>query len=470
MKQPDFDPGSFRDQEGRVFYQDGRVLRSLNDQALKNWQALSQAAFFQPLVDQGKLVSSKALSPQEVQQILIPGPWKAVLEHQILPFISYPYEWPFGMLKDAALLQLELILIALEEDMILKDCSAFNVQWVGTNPVFIDIPSFRKVAPGEPWVGYRQFCQMFLYPLFLQAFKDVPSQSWLRGSLDGIPPEQCWALLSLRDLFRRGVFFHVFLMSKIQNAYASTQINIKNELKASGFNKVLIKKNVSNMKKIIDGLEWNRKKSEWSDYSLNNSYSAVDWKKKEAFIQKSAQSRRWKLAWELGCNNGFFSRIVARYAGAVVAMDLDALVIERLYQELKKEKQKTIIPLVINIADIPGGLGWRGMERKSLTNRGKPDLTLCLALVHHLAIGANIPLKEFVDWIAGLTRHLVIEFVTKEDPMTKRLLLNKEDHYRDYDVAHFEKYLEESFTVHARETLECGTRILYFAESKSKTP
>ena len=198
-----------RSQSQSVLSQGG-VYRVLSKEALSDWDALSATQFFPRLSEAGKFIRTEKLDSFNSPEVQPQGHWAGVLKHQRIPFISYPYEWSFGMLKDAALLQLESLLVALNEDLILKDSSAFNVQWKGGVPAFIDITSFEKLVPGEPWVGYRQFCQLFLYPLLLQAYKDVPFQPWLRGSLDGIDSEHCEHLMSARDFLRPGIL-HTFL-------------------------------------------------------------------------------------------------------------------------------------------------------------------------------------------------------------------------------------------------------------------
>ncbi len=461
-----FEPGSFRDRNGRVFYSTDTVFRGLSEQALKEWQVLSSTAFFQQFMAEGKLVNTERVDSVGPLDSTLVGEWAAVLKHQTIPFISYPYEWSFGMLKDAALLQLELLLAALDENLILKDSSAFNFQWQGVQPVFIDIPSFERLVSGEPWVGYRQFCQMFLYPLFLQAYKDVPFQPWLRGSLDGIEPEHCCNLMSTRDLLRPGVFTHVYLQTKMQSNYAQTRKNIKGDLRAAGFHKDLIRANVGRLGRIIRSLAWKQARSVWSDYASNNSYTEADQGMKVDFVRNAVLARPWNLVWDLGCNTGTFSRIAAENARYVVAMDADQVTVEHLYQALKAEDNKAILPLLIDIANASPNLGWRGLERKALTERGKPDLTICLALIHHIVISDNIPLKEFVGWLASLGADLVIEFVTKEDPMVKTLLRNKADNYTDYEIGYFEQCLSEAFDIARRERLVSNTRILYYAKSK----
>ena len=465
---PHFEPGSFRDRTSRVFYRDGAVLRGLNTHAAQEWESLKTKPFFQQFMAEGKIVRTEQVestdaSPNAEQW---DEPWAVILKHQAIPFISYPYEWPFSMLQDAALLQLELQQAALSADMTLKDATPFNIQWSGSQPVFIDIPSFERLRPGEPWVGYRQFCQLFLYPLLLQAYKDTPFQPWLRSNLEGIEPAQCAQLMSLRDLFRPGVLSHVILQAKAQASYAQTERNLKKDLRQAGFNKALIQANVSRLQKLMATLTWQQTRSTWSGYTEALPYTESEQHQKADFVRRVAHARRWNLVWDLGCNTGTFSRIAAENADYVLAMDIDALVIERFYGALKTEPARNILPLVGNLADPAPNLGWRGLERKALLERGRPDLTLCLALLHHVVISAHIPLKEFITWLASLGTSLVIEFVTRDDPMVQTLLRHKADHYTDYDLEYFERCLADTFEIDQQETLTAGTRRLYYARSK----
>jgi SAM-dependent methyltransferase len=462
------EPGSFRDRHGRIIYSGSSVYRGISELTLQNWNALTSTKFFQQAIEQNKLVQTEKVETNQLSDPSIGEGWAAVLKHQTIPFISYPYEWSFGMMKDAALLQLELLERAIDEDMTMKDATSFNIQWLGANPIFIDIASFEKLPPGTPWAGYRQFCEMFLYPLMLQAYKDIPFHSWMRGSIDGIDPEEFNNLMSGRDFFRRGVFVDVYLQAKLQVKYAATNRQIKDELRSSGFKKEMIKTNLRRLTKIIHGLQWKRMKSEWSDYAVDNSYTDADSERKASFVREVAASKRWNLVWDLGSNTGRFSRIAAEHAQYVVAMDSDHLAVERLFQELKSERKQTILPMVMNLADASPNLGWRGLERKSLIERGKPDLILALALIHHVVISANIPLAEFIDWLASIGSNLVVEFVTKADPMVKILLKNKDDQYHDYELDNFERTLASRFTIVKQSALSSGTRYLYYAEPRVK--
>ena len=477
-----FETGSYRDREGRVFYGDsGEILRALSARALSEWDAVRTARFFQQGMETGQIVRTARIDARLADARLANTPfgndspaestWAAFLKHDTIPFVSYPYEWTFGMLQDAALLHLDLLSAALHEDFTLKDGTAYNVQWVGRRPLFIDVASFERLTPGQPWAGYRQFCQTFLYPLFLQAYKGVAFHPWLRGCLDGITPEQCANLMSLRDVVRPGVLKDVILHAWLEGSARVRASDLRQDLPRAGFHKSLIQGNAARLARIIRRLEWSPPASPWSGYAGCNTYSAGDARRKADFVRAAFASRPVGLVWDLGCNTGEYSRIAAEHAKCVVAMDADHLAVERLYQSLRGQPaapgRQVILPLVSNFADPSPNLGWRLQERKSLAERGRPELTLCLALLHHLVIGAGIPMRELLQWLAALGTCLVIEFVGKDDAMVQQLLRNKRDNYADYDPELFDRWLNELFDVVRSERLESGTRTLYYAVPRS---
>ena len=456
------EPGSFRDPESRVFYSGGDVYRALSADGLSDFEALQAAG----LLEHEYLVGTeRAAEIAALENLLVHKP-AAVLRHERIPFVSYPYEWTFSMLKDAALVQLDLLLAALEHDLVLKDSTPYNVQFEGARPVFVDIGSFERLREGEAWVGYRQFCMLYLYPLLLQSVKDVPFQPWLRGSIDGITPSEMRALMSFRDRFRKGMFTNVFLHARLEKRYADRPGEVKEEVKRV-FKKELFVANVRKMRKLVERLDWNPPEGVWTAYGERNSYTDDDARRKDEFVREVATSRSWPLVWDIGANNGRYSRIAAEGAGTVVAVDADQGPVELLYRDLRDEGNRQILTLAMNLADPSPGLGWRGLERKTLAQRGAPDLVLALALVHHVAISANVPVKEFVDWLASLGCALVIEFPTREDPMVKKLLAPKRDGlHPDYELGFFERVLGEAFEVERSERLESGTRVLYYATPK----
>jgi hypothetical protein len=409
-------------------------------------------------------VQTEEVEGAEAPPALRAEEYGAVLRHELIPFVSYPYEWTPGMLRDAALLTLDINLASLDEDLVLKDATPYNVQFKGSRPVFLDVGSWEKINPGEPWAGYRQFCMQFLYPLMLQAYKGMPFQPWLRGSIDGITPAQARSLMSFRDRFRKGAFTHVFLHARLDQSYAQrgrTGGDVKKELKSAGFGKELLRANMKKVRKAVEAADWDPPKSVWTAYRSENTYEDADNQAKADFIRQVSSQRDWKLAWDLGANDGYYSRIIAEQARYVLALDLDPSTVELLYRDLKSEGNEQILPLVMNLTDPSPGLGWRGLERKAWTDRGKPELILALALLHHVSITGNVPVRQFVDWLASLDSHVVIEFMTREDPMVKKLLAAKRVEHEDYDRGFFERCVGEAFEIERTQELPSGTRILY---------
>ncbi len=439
------------------------MQRLLDAEALAAWNELADRRFFQRALAAGDVVGTR----RAADAAAIAPPWAGLLEHDRIPFVSYPYEWCFGMLREAARLTLNLLLDALEEGFTLKDASPYNVQWRGASPQFIDVVSFEPLQPGAPWIGYRQFCQLFLNPLLLQAYRDIPFQPWLRGRIDGISPQDCRAAMSIRDWIRPGVLKHVVLQSALEARYQETTRDLRRDLRSSGFHKDLILANVRSLRKLVDGLSWRRSSSTWSDYSRDHAHVEADRPRKSEIVAAVIGARSRDLVWDLGANDGHFSRLASQTTRTVVAMDADPLVIERLYRNLATSRFERILPLVVDLADASPGLGWRGSERKRLEERGRPELVLCLALLHHLVIGANLPLVEVLDWLESLGADLVIEFATKEDPLVRRLLAQRDDIFDDYEPARFEAELGRRFRVTRRENLPSATRTLYVAESRA---
>lgn len=456
------EPGSFRDPESRVFYSGDEVYRALSADGLADFTALKESG----LLDDERVVRTEQVEDGAVDRSLLVHEPAGVLRHERIPFVSYPYEWTFSMLKDAALLQLDLLLASLEKNMVLKDSTPYNVQFKGARPVFVDVGSFERLREGEPWIAYRQFCMLYLYPLLLQSVKDVPFHPWLRGSIDGITPSQMRGVLSFRDRFRRGLFTNVFLHARLEAKYADRPSEVKQEVRRV-FKKELFVANVRKMRKLVERLTWDPPEGVWTAYGERNSYTDDDAKRKDEFVRRVATSQPWGLVWDIGANNGRYSRIAAEGAKTVVAVDADQGPVELLYRDLRQEGNEQILTLTMNLADPSPGLGWRGLERRSLPDRGKPDLVLALALIHHVAISANVPVKEFVDWLASLGSALVIEFPTREDPMVQKLLAPKRDGlHPDYELGYFEQVLGDAFEVERSERLESDTRVLYFARPK----
>lgn len=459
----DLEPGSFRDPTSRVLRQDGRVLRVLSGEALEDWHALKASSTFERFAGDGLVATTEVETPDVRLLAAVDGDWAGVLEHEPIPFVSYPYEWTFSMLRDAAALQLALLRSALPEDLVLKDATPFNVQWQGARPVFIDVGSFERYRAGEPWVGYAQFCQQFLYPLMLRAYKDVAFQPWLRGRLAGIDPQELRKLMTRADLLRPGVLLHVVLQARLARRYAGGDRGMRDEMKQAGFRREMIEANVARLSKLVGRLEWGAASSEWSSYAAECAHVSEDREPKSAFVREVLADVRPSLVWDVGANDGHFSELAASAGSYVVAMDADELVVDRLYQRLRSSGQDRVLPLVVDLADPSPNLGWAGAERRDLPGRGRPDLVLCLAVLHHLAISGNVPVARVLDWLAGLDAAVVLEFATPEDPMVRRLVRNKRasDVHPDYDEQRLRALMAERFEIRRETALPSGHRTLF---------
>lgn len=454
------DGGSFRDRTARVFLCGGEIYRGMNSEASGHWRRVSQEMFFSDLSARGRIVSTRELGVDEASRLPVPFSFETILHHKRIPFISYPFEWSFSMLRDAALLHLEILTAALPSGVILKDASPYNVQFQGSRPVFIDVGSFVVQRSGEPWVGYRQFCEMMLFPLMLQAYRQIDIQPILRVKLEGIPATQFMRSLSWFDLLRPGVFFHGWLQSLLEHPSAETSTNAIDDLKSSGFTNRMIENNLRRLLKLVARLTWNPEQTMWTNYRRFLPHVRQDLGAKADFIGMVCGQRRRKLVWDLGCNDGHFSRIAGEHADTVVAMDQDHGCVERLYRNLVQDGITNILPLCIDLLNPTPALGWRGKERRRLEDRGLPDLIFCLGLIHHLVIGGNIPLVEVADWLASLHGEVVLEFPDKQDPMVQQLLSNKRDQYDDYSFDRLEVALKGRFHVAARTQLPSGQRTL----------
>lgn len=455
------EPASYRDPSSAVYYDGDQVLRGLSGDAVPDWRALSVAQFFQRRMSKGDVVHTAQAADRTP-----PAGRELVLQHERIPFVSYPYEWTFSQLKAAALLHLDLLVEALDEGLTMKDGYAYNLQFRGAAPVFIDVPSFQRTT-GGPWAGYRQFCQTMLFPLLLQAYRDVSFRPLLRGQVDGIEPRQMASLLSARDVLRPGVLKHVRLHSAMDSRFArgpgGSQAT-KAQLAGAGFSDELTKATVRGLRTLVAGLTWRPAESHWTSYQATSTYTDEEKARKEAFVRGALAGARQGLVWDLGCNDGTYSRIAAETADYVLAVDSDELTVDLLHRRLTAEGNSRILPLVMNLTDPSPGLGWRNQERRPFLDRRRPDAVLCLALVHHLALTGNVPLPEIVDWLHGLGAALVVEFVAPQDPMGQRLLSSKPAGlFPDYRADVFEALLADRFDIRQREDLPSGTRSLYLA-------
>ncbi len=461
--------GSFKDPAGRVYRisgktRAGRIVRGLHHAAAPVMEQLLAAPFYQELATQGHVVRTALLDAGDADArcVLAEG-WSAAAEHQAVDFLTWPYEWPFSMLQDAALLQLHLLDTSVRHGWILKDATPFNIQWQGTRPVFIDIPSFVPWENGAYWQGYRQFCATFLTPLLLTAHLDIPFQPLLRSWPEGIPPEEAAKWFYGLQRFKRGVLSHVWFPSQAERGLRRRRAPRAGRSRRRQSPTMLLAL-LDSLQRLVDRLSYGSARSDWAQYAETHSYSEDDFARKKGFIARHAAAQCPGLTWDLGANTGTYSRIAAQHSRLVVAVDADQDAVEMLYHAARDGGQRNILPLVMDMANLSPDQGWAGRERAAFDRRASPDLVLCLALVHHLRVAANIPLPLFFAWLRGLDAPVLIEFVGRNDEMFRQLTENKQEEYADYTAANFEAEVNRAFAIRDRLALKGGKREMFLLE------
>lgn len=467
-------PGSFRDPANKVYRvatKDSiRILRGVDDVSLANFHRLGECAFYQKAAKQGWIIKTDLVDDADpcAAEIRQAG-WAGVLEHAPVPFISYPYEWSFSMLKDAALLQLSLLESALKEGWTMKDATPYNIQFMSAKPVFIDLPSFEPWVRGEPWVGYRQFCTMFLTPLLIKAHLDIDHIPLLRSYLDGIPPIEAAKYFQGTSRFKKGVISHVLLPARVEKSISSRERDRAPAQKRQAVKQTdtMVIGLVQSLRRLVRALKSPIAHTDWSQYDKTHSYEDADFEAKRAFVEKHASSEKFGQIWDLGCNTGTFSRVCAQNAGLVISVDGDHDAVEQLYLHETEQEKSKILPLVMNLSNISPGQGWAGLERSAFDDRTKPGLVIALALIHHVRMSANIPTMMFLKWLRSLNSNVIIEFVLRSDEMVIKLLTNKSEKYEDYDIQRFEAEVAELFEVLDRKSLKGGDREIFMLRPKN---
>jgi hypothetical protein len=451
------DPGSFRDPSGFVFRRDGIVYRQIN-QCYREHYELLQASGLATQLQQENLLIAHAEMPAMAPAA--PGVYK-IIRPETIPFISYPYEWSFGQLQDAALLTLRIARLALRHGMTLKDASAYNIQFYRGRPIFIDTLSFEKQVPGSPWVAYRQFCQHFLAPLALMAYTDSSLGQLLKTNLDGIPLPLASKLLPLKSHLRFGLLAHIHLHAKGQQHFSG-----KGPVKKAAMPEHNLQALLSNLVSTTRSLQLGKEASEWGDYYAATNYSGAAESHKQELVQTVLRQLQPATVWDLGGNTGRYSRLAARLHAAVVCFDMDPLAVHQNYEQVKQHRETYLLPLLLDLTNPSGGLGWAHAERLSLQARGPADLALALALVHHLVIGKNVPLTQIAHFFSSCCRHLLIEFVPKSDSQVQRLLATRPDIFADYHQHGFEAAFAPYFVIRQQQPIRDSDRVLYLLEKK----
>jgi hypothetical protein len=384
-----------------------------------------------------------------------------------IPFVSYPYEWCFSELRDAALATLEIQRAALRHGMILKDASAYNVQFRNGRPVFIDTLSFARYVEGRPWVAYRQFCQHFLAPLALAAYRDPRLLQMLRVHIDGIPLDLARMLLPARAWWNVHLWIHIRVHARYQRRYAGDP---QSAAKTPTVDERGITHLMAALDRAIRKLEWRAEGTEWAEYYDGDSYSEAATAHKRAFVDDHLAELDPAIVWDLGANTGAYSRIAAKRGIETIAFDIDPACVERNYRQMCRDGESHLLPLLLDLTSPSPALGWALRERSSIADRAGADCVMALALVHHLAISNNVPLASIADFFARLAPNLLIEFVPKNDPKVAILLATRADVFPDYTESGFEAAFDRRFEIVRKDRIDGSKRTLYRLLRRATSP
>ena len=449
---------SFRDPNGFIFFIGSDLFRQINETGRQNFDFLTDSGLYQKLVED-KLLIAHEQAPEKIT--LSKNAYK-IIKPQIIPFLSYPYEWSFTQLKDAALLTLKIQETALKYNMSLKDASAYNVQFIGCNPIFIDTLSFEKYKEGQPWIAYRQFCQHFLAPLALMAKKELHLNLLLRDFIDGIPLDLASKLLPPAAKLNFSLLAHIHLHALNQKRMADKKID-KTKFKMTKFQMVSF---IDNLRSAVENLKIKKYQTEWEKYYTFTNYSDKAFKEKQLLLQQYIKKIKPKSVLDLGANTGKFSQIASETGAYTIACDIDPLAVEKAYLESKKNKNGLLLPIIIDLTNPSPALGWANRERKSFNQRASADCVIAFALIHHLAISNNLPLHLIAQYFSSLGNWLIIEFIPKEDSKIQILLQNREDVFKNYSKNDFKKSFLKYYKIIDAKNIKESEREIYLMKRK----
>lgn len=450
---------SFRDPSGFVFSKKGDIYRQINNVYKSNYDLLINSGLYKFLVDR------KLLIPHYEVTVEPPDPqncYKTIKPEEI-KFISYPYEWSFSQLKDAALTTLEIQKKAMEFGLTLKDASAFNIQFKDGKPLLIDTLSFEKLEKGKPWAAYRQFCQHFLAPLALMAYKDLQLNKLFTVFLDGIPLQVASSLLPLKTIFNFPLLIHLHVHAKIQYKYADKTLQ---EYKEKEIRKTSLLGIIESLELAIKKLNLKPKDTAWTNYYEDTNYSTEAFNQKKQVISDFLDDIKPKLVWDLGANVGLFSREVSKKNIYTVAIDSDPACVEKNYLICLDKKETNVLPLHIDLTNPSPDIGWQNNERLSLLKRGPADAVIALALIHHLAISNNLPFAKIADFFNQIGNNLIIEYVPKSDSQVQRIISGREEIFPNYSREKFEQEFMKYYQIIKVVQLINSERILYLMKRK----
>jgi SAM-dependent methyltransferase len=472
---------SFRDPAGRLIVAEGRVLRWISHAHRSEFEAFLASSVVQRRVEAGQIIPYRVLDPSEACELAEKYELTEygalarddfILEHERIPFPSFPYEWPPEMLEAAGRLTLDLAENLLDDGLGFKDATPYNVLFRGAEPVFIDVLSIERRDPHDPlWLPYAQFVRTFLLPLVLYQRFGIPLASLLLTRRDGIEPEEAYRICGPLAKLRPPILTLATLPTWLGSRRADAQIYRKRQVRSAEQAGFILRGILGGLRRQLARLKLSEKaRSRWSGYvEARESYSAQQLKEKTQFIGQVLSKYQPRRVLDAGCNTGQFSLQAARTGASVVAIDSDPVVVGRLWRQTSAERLD-ILPLVVNLARPSPAVGWRNGECLAFLDRARGgfDAVFLLALLHHLLIAERVPLAEVINLAAELTTDLaVIEYVGTADPMFQCLLRGREALYEQLTTDSFEAAVRTQFHILQSKQLTGSCRHLYLLRKLS---
>ena len=461
MKKFKIENSSFRDSSGFLFYIENELYRVINSSYKEQYDHLINSELYKKLTENNLLISH-----EEINNLEIDYSYYKIIKPKKIPFVSYPYEWSFSQLKDAALLTLRIQKGAMKYGMTLKDGSAYNIQFFNGKPIFIDTLSFEMYEDGQIWKPYKQFCQHFLAPLALMSKKDIRLNLLSKTFIDGIPLDLTAKLLPKTTFGNFGLMAHIHAHAKSQKHYENKE---DTKIKERTISKRSFEGLTDNLDSSIKKMTWKEDNTEWGNYYSDTNYSEESFEEKKKIILSTLEKITPRIVWDLGANTGIFSRLASDQGINTISFDIDPLAVEKNYLESLKNNEQNLLPLILDLTNPSSNIGWSNDERISFLQRGPADLVFALALVHHLAISNNVPLYKIAEFFSTISKFLIIEFIPKSDSQVKRLLTTREDIFKNYDEQNFEKEFSKFFKITSSQKLVESERTIYIMEKMFTT-
>ena len=337
--------------------------------------------------------------------------------------------------------------------------------------IFIDTLSFDFYEETTPWRAYKQFVMHFLGPLVLAKYHGSDMLKILQTYLDGVPLKLLSSILPTSTKLNATLYTNIHLLAKAEKKYNNVVLDDAPNSNKTENNKIklTIKAQlnlITNLYNYIKGLEINEK-SEWGNYYNFTNYKQESLQHKSKIINTWVNNLKPEKLIDVGGNDGKFVRDLEHQPHVCLIGDIDNNAVDSNFKKVKQNKENHILPFILNVLNPSAGIGFDNKERTSLTKRlkdFKPDLTLALALIHHMSLSGNIPFDRSAEFFASFSKYLIIEFSERKDSYVKRLLNQKREfktHFEFYSLNNFEVAFTSYFKILGKVEIVYSNILLY---------